>query len=171
MKKFTVIRGGKAGELANAHGRSKKSIFRDIEVAFRMATHASFGPAFGKAVAVFLTILFGLTGLIEGVERLSIMPRTSSYVVWLFSGIALVVAFLVYRRHPYRSWSQKLYALLAEYEPTDKAAYARLQTSARDFGLTREAMIAWLHSESRVLNRPGGSANDRPRDRFLNKRT
>lgn len=76
-----------------------------------------------------------------------------------------------YQLHPYKSWATKIYSMLAEYDPVDKAAFERLQAAVEREGLSSIAVDEWCAIEARAtFGPPPAKQRETYRDRFLTRK-
>lgn len=74
------------------------------------------------------------------------------------------------RTAKYKSWSAKLYAKLAAYDPVDPIGYKKLQEAARENKISYDSVVEWWHMEAAlVMGPPAPTDDDVFKERFLAK--
>lgn len=74
------------------------------------------------------------------------------------------------RTAKYKSWSAKLYAQLAAYDPVDPISYQKLQEAARENKISYDSVVEWWYMENAlVMGPPAPTDDDVFKERFLAK--
>jgi hypothetical protein len=167
MKRFRVIEGGKGSDdFDNAVAVCRKKL-DEIDISRRVAYASAIGPAGGRGMIAFAATALFLDLLVTATLEHVALPNWPWG--WLSVGVGFVVGVVVFRGHPDKSWSARIYRLLAEYTPIDGKAYRRLQDQVRADGLTHDALIDWIAQERQALSADFDQSKKSFRDRFLSK--
>lgn len=87
-------------------------------------------------------------------------------------GIGVVTAALASRIPYYRTYRDKIYALLAAYTPVDEHAYRDLQKALRDNDQhLYDDVLCWIERERMALHASNPATSPAPRDAFLSMGT
>lgn len=110
--------------------------------------------------------------IIEGVAGQLGWPREQVRLLFGLMPILVGAAgfYWGFRTAKYKSWSAKLYAQLAAYDPVDPIGYQKLQEAARENKLSYDSVVEWWYMENAlVMGPPAPTDDDVFKERFLAK--
>lgn len=110
--------------------------------------------------------------IIEGVAEKLGWPREQVRLLFGLMPILVGAAgfYWGFRTAKYKSWSAKLYAQLAAYDPVDPIGYQKLQEAARENKLSYDSVVEWWYMENAlVMGPPAPTDDDVFKERFLAK--
>jgi hypothetical protein len=82
--------------------------------------------------------------------------RIPNYLLFSIAAvISLAIACLFYKNTKYRTWEQKLYRMLDEYDPVDTRSYQAVQEQAKEYALRWEDVLMWCQLEYEALKKSG----------------
>lgn len=122
--------------------------------------------------AGYRVLLGGFIGFIMGLPL-----EFSWYGIITSCLLGCVIGYFWMRRAKYQTWHEHIYALLADYDPVNKTAYASLQEEAKRGDLKGENILEWIAQEDAYVGafrRPPSQARtnqNKTRDRFISKKT
>lgn len=95
--------------------------------------------------------------------------------VLISTAAALLAGVIVYRRSPYKTYSGKVYGMLAEYQPLDADAFRAIQAAAERGSLGSEEILEWISREREEIRLRSGQTETLSQDTaarlaFLRKR-
>lgn len=173
--KFKVIEGG-FGPASKANTKTRKSRnqqLREIANALRMSNETAGygplwgGPAFVRCILAAIGTFVVLSTVRDFAQDYFPIVKSISWFPLLLCAI-LVYGIVLYKS-PFRTWTAKIYDLLANYDPKDIDAYQQLQQDVAEYGLYRERVADWISVERAALSQPTKNGPGDPRSRFLNK--
>ncbi|HDR9761884.1 hypothetical protein KDX16_15960 [Burkholderia vietnamiensis] len=155
--------------------RQLAKIESTIRLSRQLASHPiKLGPA--GYTALFAAVLYAV--LVNALEASLDHTRwhVSGDVGILISGAAAILAGVVaYRRSPYKTYTGRVYGLLAEYEPVDAEGFRLIQGQAESGSLNSDDILQWVGWERQEIRRRSGQTETLSQDtaarlEFIRKR-
>jgi len=118
-----------------------------IEATLQIARHSYASPPVHYGIVAAGVAAIGLVALY------SLLPHTGAAYFrhvtfpWLDLGIIVAAYQIASRRTRFKSWTAKIFALLANYDPADRVAYRELQGTVSRDDLYVDNLVEWLSSE------------------------
>lgn len=144
---------------------------RAIEVALRMRRKGALGPRSALAFFVAACVLAASYGVAYLSAKYGAVGAPNLLVNSVVFGAAIVAFWLVQKYSSVaRTYSGRIDALLADYDPVSKEAYRDLQGKVKEArSLDTDMVIEWLDREREAVRRAAGWRMPSEESRFLNK--
>lgn len=113
-------------------------------------------------------MILGFIGgaIIGGALEAYVFHQTHGLLTIIFAFIGVLVGF---KSVKYKTWDERIYTQLAEYQPVGKEAYRALQELADENNLTSDQLREWAYEELERVSPRKLTAADIARQKFASK--